>query len=212
MTAQPYNLVRLDYAADSTNVKMSTFRTDSAGGFVLELDDFYGTRIASLKPQTVFKHSRDISYHFALDRYYSPGFRLYDYWERNLGTPMSKATADSLVKLNPFEYMLSSVEVVAKKNNEINSRPPHSEMRLNYLDEWEYAQDVTYLNMFETHRDALYEAVLNDAVSPGDDFGNIYVNDEKYDFVQYEAGDVISLYKSKNSTLNKYIGKIKKSQ
>lgn len=211
LTAQPYNLVRLDYASDSTNVKMSTFRTDSAGGFVLELDDFYGTRIASLKPQTVFKHSRDISYHFALDRYYSPSFRLYDYWERNLGTPMSKAAADSLVKLNPFEYMLSSVEVLAKKNNEINSRPPHSEMRLNYLDEWEYAQDVTYLNMFETHRDALYEAVLNDAVSPGDASGNTFVNDEKYDSVQYEAGDVISLYKGDNSTLNKYIGNIRYS-
>lgn len=209
LTPQPYNLIRLDYAADSTNVKMNTFRTDSVGSFVLELDDFYGTRIASLKPQTVFRHTSNLSYHFALDRYYSPDYRLYDYWERHLGVPMSKAGADSLVKLNPFEYMLSSVEVVAKKNNEINSRPPHSEIRLNYLDEWEYAQDVTYLNMFETHRDALYEAVLNEVAFPGDRDENKYVNGEKYDSVQYEAGDVISLYKNDNSSLNKYIGNIR---
>ena len=49
------------------------------------------------------------------------------------------------IKLRPFEYMLSSVEVTAAKEHERYSRPPHSEMRFDYLDEWEYAQDVTYL-------------------------------------------------------------------
>lgn len=211
LTPQPYNLIRLDYAADNSNVKMSGFRTDSMGCFILELDDFYGTRIASLKPQTVFKHSQNISYQFALDRYFSPDFRMYDYWESHLGSPVSKSVSDSLVKLNPFEYMLSSVEVVTKKKNEINGRPPHSEMRFNYLDEWEYAQDVTFLNMFETHRDALYEAVLNELAFPGDRDENKILNGEKYDYVQYEAGDVISLYKNDDSSLNKYIGNIRYS-
>ena len=177
---QAYNLTRVDIEGDSGRIKTSTFRTDSTGGFMLEFDDFYGTRIASLRPQTTFKHSANISYQFALDRYYSPGFRLYDYWERHLGKAMTKSTADSLVRMNPFEYMLSSVEVVEKRKKEINGRPPHSEMRFNYLDEWEYAQDVTYLNKFNIYEDEIYHKIIRDIQmdSVGDDFiaepGRIY--------------------------------------
>lgn len=162
ITPQKYNLTRIDIATDGKNVTTTTFRTDSTGSFVIELDDYYGTRIAALIPQTTFKQSENISYHFALDRYYSPGFRLYDYWERHLGEPMSQSMTDSLVKMNPFEYMLSSLEVVADRKKEINGRPPHSEMRFNYLDEWEYAQDITYLNQFNTYEDDIFQDVLND--------------------------------------------------
>ena len=158
---QKYNLTRVDIATDGRNITTTTFRTDSTGAFYIELDDFIGTRIAALHPQTTFKHSLNISYQFALDRYFSPGYRLYDYWERNLGTPMSKNEHDSLVKINPFEYMLSSVDVVAKKKEEIHSRPPHSEVRFNYLDEWEYAQDVTYLDRFYTFEDRIYLDALD---------------------------------------------------
>ena len=156
VTPQKETLTRLDIAIDGKQVTTSTFRTDTTGSFVLEFEDFYGPRIASLRPQTTFRHSKNIFYQFALDRYYSPGFRLYDYWEKHLGAPMSSSEADSLVKLNPFEYMLSSFEVVASRKRELNGRPPHSEMRFNYLDEWEYAQDVTYLNAFNTYEDELY--------------------------------------------------------
>ena len=214
LTPQADNLVRLDIATDGKKGQMSTFRTDSTGGFVLEFDDFYGRRVASLKPQTVFKHSQNISYTFALDRYYSPGFRLYDYWERHMGVPMSKSVADSLVRLNPFEYMLSSVEVLAKKRKETNGRPPHSEMRLNYLDEWEYAQDVTYLNAIDRHRDKLYETVLHDVSyytgfntdeNAGDAGGKKIVNGKEHDFVEYQGGDVVVL----SSASNKYVGNIR---
>lgn len=156
VTPQKETLTRLDIAIDGKQTTTSTFRTDTTGSFVLEFEDFYGPRIASLRPQTTFRHSENIFYQFALDRYYSPGFRLYDYWEKHLGTPMSSSEADSLVKLNPFEYMLSSFEVVASRKRELNGRPPHSEMRFNYLDEWEYAQDVTYLNIFNTYEDEIY--------------------------------------------------------
>ena len=161
---QKYCLTRMDIATDNKNVKTSTFRTDSIGNFIIEIDDFFGTCIASLKPQTVMKNSENISYHYILDRYYSPTFRQYDYWERHTGLPMSKEKSDSLINLNPFEYMLSPVEVVAKKNNETNSRPPHSEMRFNYLEEWEYASDMTYLNLWNTYEDELYRAIRDGKV------------------------------------------------
>lgn len=195
---QKFNLTRMDIATDGKSVETTTFRTDSTGGFVLEVPDFYGSRIASLKPQTVLRQQGNISYHFVLDRYYSPAFRLYDYWERHLGAPMSKSEADSLVNLNPFEYMLSSVEVVAKKNKETNSRPPHSEMRFNYLDEWEYANDITYMNVIDAAEDELYKALRDDALT---------------DTVPYEESEIMNVELKApdlpNST--KYIGSLRLS-
>ncbi len=191
LTPQGYNLTRVDIEGDSGRIVTSTFRTDSIGGFMIEFDDFYGTRIAALSPQTTFKQSENISYQFALDRYYSPGFRLYDYWERHLGEAMAKSTADSLVRMNPFEYMLSSVDVVEKRKKDVNERPPHSEMRFNYLDEWEYAQDVTYLNKFNIYEDEIYYKMLQDIqtneeesgensfiAEPGRIFGQLFGHEE----------------------------------
>ena len=209
LTPQTYNLTRVDIEGDSGRVKTSTFRTDSTGGFMIEFDDFYGTRIASLRPQTTFKHSEYISYQFALDRYYSPDFRLYDYWERHLGEAMAKSTADSLVRMNPFEYMLSSVDVVEKRKKEINERPPHSEMRFNYLDEWEYAQDVTFLDQFNTYEDEIYNNIKNDAI--------VYETPEVQDgesqilgvrTIVHDIGQIISIADT-GRTATKYIGNMR---
>ena len=201
-------LTRFDFSPNGNDVITTTFRTDSAGAFVLQTDDFYGTRVASLKPQTVMRQTGNIAYQFALDRYYSPGFRLYDYWENHLGKPMSKSQSDSIVKMNPFEFMLSSLEVTAKKKHEFNSRPPHSEMRFNYLDEWEYAQDITYVNMFKTFEDEVYNNVKTERIfedeanrDAGDSISEVIENDE-----------VLSLTLKKNpGSINttKYIGNIR---
>ena len=209
LTPQTYNLTRVDIEGDSGRVTTSTFRTDSIGGFMIEFDDFHGTRIAALRPQTTFKHSETISYQFALDRYYSPGFRLYDYWERHLGEAMAKSTADSLVRMNPFEYMLSSVDVVEKRKKEINERPPHSEMRFNYLDEWEYAQDVTFLDQFNTYEDEIYQNIKDDALvheTPGsDDNANGILGDRT---IVHDIGQIISIADS-TRTMTKYIGNMR---
>ena len=202
-------LTRFDISTDGKSVQTSTFRTDSTGSFVIETDDFYGRRVASLKPQTVMRQTDNIAYQFALDRYYSPGFRLYDYWENHLGKPMSKSQSDSIVKMNPFEFMLSSLEVTAKKKHEFNSRPPHSEMRFNYLDEWEYAQDITYVNMFKTFEDEVYNNVKTERIfedeanrdAAGDSISEVIENDE-----------VLSLTLKKNpdsTNTTKYIGNIR---
>ena len=206
LTPLGYNLTRVDIEGDSGRVITSTFRTDSIGGFMIEFDDFYGTRIAALRPQTTFKQSENISYQFALDRYYSPDFRLYDYWERHLGEAMAKSTADSLVKMNPFEYMLSSVDVVEKRRKETNERPPHSEMRFNYLDEWEYAQDVTFINEFNTYEDEIYNNIKNDALvyeTPDvvDDADEVLGERN----IVHDIGQIISI-KEEGRTMTKYLG------
>ncbi|MBO5864442.1 MAG: SEL1-like repeat protein [Bacteroidaceae bacterium] len=209
LTPQTYNLTRVDIEGDSGRIETTTFRTDSIGGFMIEFDDFYGTRIAALRPQTTFKHSQNISYQFALDRYYSPDFRLYDYWERHLGEAMAKSTADSLVRMNPFEYMLSSVDVVEKRKKEINERPPHSEMRFNYLDEWEYAQDVTFINDFNTYEDEIYNNIKNDAIiyeTPDDEDGESRILGVRT--IVHDIGQIISIADT-GRTMTKYIGNMR---
>ena len=122
------------------------FNTDKNGQFKVIAKDFYGNRIASLNPKLRGDQvdHKDSIYAFSLDRYYSPTFRMFDYWERTPGRPQDKADS-TYFKLRPFEYQLTQVDVVENKSFELRSRPPRSELRLNFLDEWEYAQDVTFL-------------------------------------------------------------------
>ena len=147
---------------DST-VSNYEFASDSKGSFQLQTEDFYGKRIAALTPNLSAEQIVDTIYSYSLDRYFTPGFRLYDYWERHTGMPLTDKEKMQLegkaIKLRPFEYMLTSVEVTAAKEKEQYSRPPHSEMRFDYLDEWEYAQDVTYLHVSKDYDKHSYDAV-----------------------------------------------------
>lgn len=127
------------------------FRTDANGEFRLLTEDFTGKRVAQLVPRNKgFIFPQDSMYTFVLDRYFSPEMRLYHYWERNVGNAMTaedmKQHHDEMIKINPFEYLLSNVEVISKRKKDPFYRPPRSEMRFDYLDEWEYAMDVTYLH------------------------------------------------------------------
>ncbi|MBR5893705.1 MAG: SEL1-like repeat protein [Bacteroidaceae bacterium] len=159
-----YNLTNFSISYNNREAEQSTFRTDSLGRFVLEMDDFYGKRTGVLEHTDNYRHTDNVWYGYSLDRYYSPKFRLYDYWERNTGTPDDSKAGDEMIHLNPFEYMLSSVEVVASRKKERNSRPPHSEMRFDYLDEWEYAQDITFL-LNSSGEDALSDFAAEDYLS-----------------------------------------------
>lgn len=156
-----FNLTSLQFSYDNKVAEQEEFRTDSTGSFTLELDDFYGRRVGKLIPTDNYRHTDNVWYAFSLDRYYSPKFRLYDYWERNLGESVEEPVNDSLIRLNPFEYMLGPLEVVTAKKEVRNGRPPHSEMRFDYLDEWEYAQDITYLKD-GTASDELYDLAIHE--------------------------------------------------
>lgn len=161
ITPEKGNLTSLQFSYDDKTVEERTFRTDTLGNFVIELDNFYGKKVGKLIPTDNYRFTDNVWYSFSLDRYYSPKFRLYDYWERNLGASVASPASDSLIKLNPFEYMLGPLEITASKSNERYSRPPHSEMRFDYLDEWEYAQDVTFLKEAASS-DALTDLAIYD--------------------------------------------------
>ena len=168
------------------------FNTDKNGWFKVIAKDFYGKRIASLNPTLRGDQvdHKDSIYAFSLDRYFTPTFRMFDYWERTPGRPLDKADS-SYFKLRPFEYQLTQVEVTESKGFELRSRPPRSELRLDFLDEWEYAQDVTFLeqsvdyNEVEDKLAQIYENSKKDeAFDVEDDKGGLMVKrkvEEKLD-------------------------------
>ena len=169
LTRQPNNVTKFEICYNNDGaISVYEFSTGKDGGFQIVTDDFYGKKIASLTPELTGDQMKDTVFAFILYRYYSPAFRLFDYWERHTGLPVTdkekhEQEAKS-IKLRPFEYMLSSVEVTAKKDYEAFSRPPHSEMRFNYLDEWEYAQDVTYMAQktdFKFRNDEVLSDIIN---------------------------------------------------
>lgn len=207
---QSNNLTQFIISYDGKTNSSYSFRTDSLGEFIVETKDFYGKRIAALQPQTTIKQNENIRYAFALDRYFSPDFRLYDYWERNTGAPADeKEAANSLIQLSPFEFMLSQVEVVSDTKKEAKSRPPHSEMRFNFLDEWEYAQDVTYLKDFATFKDNIYEETLKEFQSDLEkQAAESNANTEQYSLLNYVSQSGIINAKDQNIPhgFTKYIG------
>ena len=149
VTNKPNANIKFDITYNDSLLTKYNFNTDANGKFRIQTRDFTGKRVARLMGPRMSYDSRDSIFAFALDRYYSPAMRLYHYWERNTGMPTTQerlvAERDSIIKVRPFEYLISQVDVVSKKKREANYRPPRSEMRLDFLDEWEYAQDVTYL-------------------------------------------------------------------
>jgi len=159
LIAKKNQKMRFDICYKDTTVNNYDFSTDDKGLFILKTEDFYGRKIAALTPYLSEEQITDSVYSYSLNRYYSPSFRLYDYWERHIGLPISakeKQEQDAkAIKLRPFEFLLSPVEATAEKHYEINSRPPRSEMRFDYLDEWEYAQDVTFLDVKKEYNDQL---------------------------------------------------------
>ena len=68
------------------------------------------------------------------------------YWQRNTGSSLrlEADTTELLKKINTYEYQLSDVSITANKEASRYSVPPISELRLDYLEEWEYAMDITY--------------------------------------------------------------------
>lgn len=141
ITPQPYTAVRMDIAYNDT-VMTSAFRTDDNAAFSISLRDFTGKRITALSPKTLIKHGDYINYRFKLDRYFSPRSQYIAYWERNLGKSIPD---ESIADIKPKEYiLLDNVDITSKRKRQVFDVPPISELRLDYLEEWEYATDVTY--------------------------------------------------------------------
>ena len=162
--------VRFDICYEDSVISNYDFVTGDEGKFLLEIEDFYGKKYASLTPTLTGKQIQDTLFKFSLDKYFSPKFRLFDYWQRNAGSSIefkkgTNATATLLDEVNELEV----VDVTSKKYKGRATRPPKSEIRLDFMDEWEYAQDVSYLI---TPNDNWMTYKVNDVSDLLEDAGN----------------------------------------
>lgn len=152
ITPVPYTPVRMDIAYNSDTVLTSVFRIDDNAAFSISLRDFYGKRIAALQPKTTIKHGDFINYRFVLDRYFSPRPQYVSYWERSMQKSILNENSNYT---EPKEYiLLENIDITSKKKKKKYDVPPISELRLDYLEEWEYASDVTFFDG-DTYSDAI---------------------------------------------------------
>ncbi len=147
---EAYNPIRLDVSYTGDSILTSVFRTDSLGNFMIALDDFYDKHVAYLSPKVIAKFNDNIKYTFYIDKYFSPKLRELDYWEKSINKPAIEYIDENInknnyiTKISHLEYLLGDVEIIEKRKSDIYSRPPMCEIKFNYLDEWEYAKDITY--------------------------------------------------------------------
>ena len=171
---QPFTKIRMDFVDDNNITNCRVIRTNDNGFLNITLTDFYGRKIVALSPETKFKQSDRINYIFSLDRYFSPTTRLLQYREKTLGSSLQmedNKQRELLKTLGNNEYLMQEIEINGKKKKNIYNSPPMSELRLNYLEEWEYANDVTFLQIdvgeykYEERRFDELMKVVNDDIS-----------------------------------------------
>ncbi|MBR5510766.1 MAG: hypothetical protein IKU50_01005 [Bacteroidaceae bacterium] len=138
--------VRFDICYEDSVISNYDFTTGEEGKFTLEIEDFYGKKYASLTPELTGKQMQDTLFKFSLDKYFSPQFKLYDYWQRNTGSSIEQKKATATATLLDEANELETVDVTSKKHKGRATLPPKSEIRLDFMDEWEYAQDVSYIH------------------------------------------------------------------
>ena len=141
---QPYMSVRIDFTANDSTIKAQAFRTDSIGKFSIILDDFTGRQTVALSPETYIRHSNKVNYAFYMDKYFSPKPRRFSFWQQNVGSSvrLRQDSVKGMRKIGAWDYLLDGVDVKVKFNRRITTTSPISELRLDYLEEWEYAMDV----------------------------------------------------------------------
>ena len=139
--------VQFDICYQDSVISNYYFTTGEGGKFLLEIEDFYGKKYAALTPALNFNQvqDKDSIFKFSLDKYFSPKFRLFDYWQRNTGRSIEEKKAAATATLLDEVNELETVDVTSKKYKGRATRPPKSEIRLDFMDEWEYAQDVSYI-------------------------------------------------------------------
>ena len=138
--------VRFDICYEDSVISNYDFTTGDEGKFTLEIEDFYGKKYASLTPTLTGKQIQDTLFKFSLDKYFSPKFRMFDYWQRNPGSSIEQKKATVNATLLDETNELEVVDVTSTKYKGRATMPPKSEIRLDFMDEWEYAQDVSYIH------------------------------------------------------------------
>ena len=142
LTPQRNTEIKFDISYDDSIVHQYQFASDEDGAFKIETAEFTGTKGALLTPDLDLNQQMDSTYVFSINKFFSPKFGQYNYWQRTTGMPIKDEKRDtSIVQISDYEFMLTEVDVKGKKRKDRYERPPLSEIRFNFLDEWEYAKE-----------------------------------------------------------------------
>ena len=142
LTPQRNTEIKFDISYDDSIVHEYQFASDEDGVFKIETAEFTGTKGALLTPNLNMNQQMDSTYLFSINKFFSPKFEQYNYWQRTTGMPIKDKKRDtSIVQISDYEFMLTEVDIKGKKRKDRYERPPLSEIRFNFLDEWEYAKE-----------------------------------------------------------------------
>ncbi|MBR5511889.1 MAG: SEL1-like repeat protein [Bacteroidaceae bacterium] len=143
---QKQRWMTLDVSYDNKIATTHLAKTNNNGMFRGITKDFFGKRIVAITPFYNDQQQSDSIFKVRMDKYFSPKFNIYSYWQRNAGSSIKSINSDTAtIKLSEYEYLLSGVDINDNAVKEHLGRPPRSEIRFNFLDEWEYAIDNTYI-------------------------------------------------------------------
>ena len=110
--------------------------TDIDGSFKIHMDDFYGERIISLSPkQKATRYARPI---VIIDKHFSPK----SLPEQYLRFSSAEKLQVEMFKVGNLDYLLPDLEIVDERRKNRYHLPPISEVRFNYLNEWERNYDA----------------------------------------------------------------------
>ncbi|MBQ3121972.1 MAG: SEL1-like repeat protein, partial [Bacteroidaceae bacterium] len=142
LTPQRKADIKFEISYDDSIVHQYQFASNEDGSFKIETEEFAGTKGALLTPELTMNQQMDSTYVFSINKFFSPPFGQYNYWQRTTGMPIKDEKRDTaIVKISDNEFMLTEVDVAGKKKKSRYERPPLSEVRFNFLDEWEYAKE-----------------------------------------------------------------------
>ena len=142
LTPQRNTEIKFDISYDDSIIHKYQFASDEDGAFKIETDEFTGVKGALLTPNLDMNQQMDSIYVFSINKFFSPPFAQYNYWQRTTGMPIKDEKRDtSIVQISDYEFMLTEVDIKGKKRKDRYERPPLSEVRFNFLDEWEYAKE-----------------------------------------------------------------------
>ena len=142
LTPQRNTDIKFEISYDDSIIHQYQFASDEDGAFKIETEEFAGTKGALLTPELDMNRQMDSTYVFSINKFFSPPFAQYNYWQRNTGMPIKEEKRDtSIVKISDYEFMLTEVDIKGRKRKDRYERPPLSEVRFNFLDEWEYAKE-----------------------------------------------------------------------
>lgn len=143
LTPQRNTNIKFNISYDDSIVHKYQFASDENGEFKIETDEFAGTKGALLTPELSMNQQMDSTYVFSINKFFSPKFAQYNYWQRNTGKSGKEEEKrdTAIVKISDYEFMLTEVDINGKRKKDRYERPPLSEVRFNFLDEWEYAKE-----------------------------------------------------------------------